>query len=64
MTEDQIERRVERIMDTLDARLMSGSLSQSDYDQEVKRLHDWAEEQYRILKSLRKQDEFSQWAAL
>jgi hypothetical protein len=46
MTEDQIERRVERIMDTLDARLMSGSLSQSDYDQEVKRLRAWAERQY------------------
>lgn len=49
MTEDQIERRVEMIMDSLDARLMSGSLSQSEYDQEVKRLNDWAEEQYRIL---------------
>lgn len=46
MTEDQIERRVEMIMDSLDARLMSGSLSQSDYDQEVKRLNDWAERQY------------------
>jgi len=46
MTEDQIERRVEMIMDALDARLMSGSLSQSDYDQEVKRLRAWAEQQY------------------
>lgn len=46
MTEDQIERRVERIMDSLDARLMSGCLSQSDYDQEVKRLRAWAERQY------------------
>lgn len=46
MTEDQIERRVEMIMDSLDARLMSGCLSQSDYDQEVKRLRAWEESQY------------------
>jgi hypothetical protein len=47
MTEDQIERRVERVMDALDARLMSGKLSQADYDWEVVSLDKWASQQYR-----------------
>jgi len=64
MTEDQIERRVEARVDLLDSLLMSGRLTQAEYDEEMKRLNDWAEEQYGALKSLRKQDEFSQWAAL
>ena len=33
MTEDQIERWVERHMDSLDAALMAGRLSQREYDQ-------------------------------
>jgi hypothetical protein len=47
MTEDQIERRIERVMDALDARLMDGRLSQADYDWEVKNLETWASQQYR-----------------
>lgn len=42
MTEEQIERSVERKMDALDARLMAGKLTQSEYDAEVSGLHDWA----------------------
>lgn len=47
MTEDQIERRVEARVDRLDSLLMSGRLTQAEYDEEMKRLNDWAEEQYR-----------------
>jgi hypothetical protein len=41
MTEEQIERIAERKMDRLDARLMSGELSQAQYDAEVKALNQW-----------------------
>jgi hypothetical protein len=47
LTEDQIERRVERAMDALDARLMAGSLTQAEYDHEVMILDKWASQQYR-----------------
>lgn len=46
MTEEQIERKVERAMNALDARLMSGSLTQADYDHEVMILDKWAQQQY------------------
>ena len=53
MTEDQIERRVERRVDILDSALMSGRLTQAEYDDEMKRLHNWADDQYRVLGYLR-----------
>jgi hypothetical protein len=43
MTEDQIERRVERMMDALDAQLMNGALTQREYDSNVRDLNAWAE---------------------
>ena len=46
MTEDQIERHVERRTDTLDARLMAGSLTQAEYDAEQRALNQWAEAEY------------------
>jgi hypothetical protein len=46
MTEEQIERRVERVMDALDAQLMSGSLTQADYDCNVRDLNAWAEAKF------------------
>jgi hypothetical protein len=46
MTEDQIERQVERAMDRLDARLMRGELSQAEYDREVSTLDKWAQQQH------------------
>ena len=49
MTEEQIERRVEMRVDLLDSLLMSGVLTWAEYNKEMKRLNDWAEEQYRIL---------------
>lgn len=47
MTEDQIERAVERKTDALDAAFLRGSLTQAEYDLECKRIADWAELQYR-----------------
>ena len=49
LTEEQIERRAERMMNHLDARLMKYAMSQEEYDADVKRLDDWCEEQYAIL---------------
>jgi cytochrome c peroxidase len=43
MTEEQIERRVERMMDALDAQLMNSALTQSEYDNNVRDLNAWAE---------------------
>lgn len=38
MTEQQIEERAERLMDSLDRRLMSGEISQPEYDEATKSL--------------------------
>jgi hypothetical protein len=46
MTEDQIERRVERMMDALDAQLMNGALTQREYDSNVRDLNAWAEAKF------------------
>jgi len=46
MTADQIENKVERAMNGLDARLMGGKLSQAEYDREVVALDKWAQQQY------------------
>jgi hypothetical protein len=45
-TEEQIERRVERMMDALDAQLMNGSLTQREYDSNVRDLNAWAEAKF------------------
>ena len=45
MTEDQIEREVERKMDRLDTQLMGGVISQSYYDEAVRVLDKWAQQQ-------------------
>jgi hypothetical protein len=60
MTEVQIERHVETIMDLLDARLMSGCLSYSEYNQEVQRLREWADRQYDALGTAELHDEAAQ----
>ena len=46
MTEDQIERRVERMIDSLDARFMRGTLSREEYDREMDDITAWANLQY------------------
>ncbi|MEN6624036.1 MAG: hypothetical protein ABFD50_21130 [Smithella sp.] len=42
MTEDQIDRIVERWMDNLDRQLTKGLMTSEEYDQEVKELDKWA----------------------
>lgn len=50
MTEEQIERIAESRMDSLDSRLMSGKLSQSEYDAETRKLNRWCEDQYKQIR--------------
>ena len=42
MTEEQVERRVERMTDHLDRLLMTGVLNQDDYDKAMRSLNRWA----------------------
>lgn len=52
MTEDQIERRVERLMDQLDYRLIAeNTLTQAEYDEEVSKLRAWGDSQYAAIKN-------------
>jgi hypothetical protein len=53
MSEEQIERLVEKRMDALDRSLMKGTMHQAEYDVEVKRLDRWAQQQYDKPASLR-----------
>lgn len=43
MTEDQVERRVERMVDLLDAAFMRGDFTQEEYDARMKAVDEWAE---------------------
>lgn len=43
MTEEQIEGRVEKIVDHLDRLFMAGQLTQRQYDAEMKAVNQWAE---------------------
>jgi len=46
MTEQQIERTVERRLDTLDARLMAGEITQDEYERESQAIGLWADLHY------------------
>lgn len=52
MTEDQIEREVERRTDRLDARFMRdySTMTQAEYDDIIKSIAQWAEDQYARVK--------------
>ena len=50
MSEEQIERAVEQKTNSLDARFMSGLLTQAEYDAESRKLSQWAEAEYRKAK--------------
>jgi hypothetical protein len=55
MTEEQIESRVCRMFDELDARFMqSNSMTFDEYDKQGKAINEWAETQYRL--------RYPQWA--
>jgi hypothetical protein len=47
MTEDMIETVAEKAMDRLDRQLLSGDLTQADYDRTVKSLDDWVRSRLR-----------------
>jgi uncharacterized membrane protein len=49
MTEDQIERAVERAIDKLDSRLMGGEITQTVYDRQVDNIEKWAAGQYKAM---------------
>jgi len=46
LSEDLIERRVERHMDHLDRLYLAGEITRKNYDLAVRDLHQWAEAQY------------------
>ena len=46
LTEDQIERRIEKMVDNIDRRLMAGLMSPKDYDREMRDLREWERSQY------------------
>ena len=48
MTEDQIERIVERQMDKLDRQYTKGMLTEQEYNQEVIELYQWARDKERL----------------
>lgn len=47
MTEDQIERTVERMTDNADRLFMSGTIDQTTYDAKMRDIATWADKQYR-----------------
>lgn len=47
MTEDQIERIVEREMDKLDRQLTKGMITNEEYEDEVNELDNWARDAYK-----------------
>lgn len=47
MTEDQIERKVEVMMDRLDKQYMNGSITEGEYQAEIKSINEWATEEIR-----------------
>ena len=52
MTPDQIERRVERMMDHLDRVFLNGDMTRKNYDLAVADLNSWAEAQYDSMKRM------------
>lgn len=54
LTEDLIERRVERMVDHLDRVFMSGQMTEKNYTLAMRELHQWAEEEYRKIEVQRR----------
>lgn len=46
LTEDQIERVVEKRTDTMDSEFMDGRMTREDYDANCKALSAWADREY------------------
>lgn len=49
MTEEQIERRVELATDSIDRRYMNTDMTTAEYEVEMGKLNEWAEQQYDML---------------
>ena len=49
LTEDQIEMIVEKTTNGFDHQLLTGKITQSEYDREISTLNSWTIEQLRIL---------------
>ena len=47
MTEDQIERQVEKMTDRLDKIFMNGEIDQERYDEEIYAIDTWSMNEYR-----------------
>lgn len=47
MTEDEIERVVERMIDAADKRLLNGLITQDEYDREIFKIDEWATREYK-----------------
>ncbi len=56
MTEDQIERRVEKMTDHLDHLFTSGAMARKEYDHAIRELDEWASAQYARAKFSRSAD--------
>ncbi len=50
LTEEEIECRVEKLIDELDHRLMHNDLTQEEYDQAVVIIDKWASQQLRAIR--------------
>ena len=48
MTEEEIERKVERFVDHVDRLYVTGTIDQAAYDGTLRDLNEWADYQYRL----------------
>lgn len=51
LSENSIERAVERAMSVADAKLLAGRISQDTYDSYIRAFDEWAENAYSIIRS-------------
>ena len=54
MTEDQIERRVERMVDRLDKQYMGGEITEKEYSLQMRLISSWADTMYKASEKARK----------
>jgi hypothetical protein len=50
MTNEQIERRIERKIDVADACLMTRAITQAEYDRRVREIHRWADSAFAAMR--------------
>lgn len=52
MTEEQIENKVCRMVDSLDAHFMNSKMTQAEYDSEMKAINKWSENELRFARKM------------